>query len=102
MPAGLRPGRRQANFRVMRLAARRVLAVRLERPCCLAYFFFATGVTAYGLAPRALETASIVFCALTLLPAASSGGAMTAIPNLPGATAMMPPPTPLLAGSPVL
>ena len=51
---------------------------------CPAYFFFATGVTAYGLAPRALETSSMAFCALTLLPAASSGGEMTAMPNLPG------------------
>jgi hypothetical protein len=35
------------------------------------------------------------------LPAASSGGEMTAMPNFPGETAMMPPPTPLLAGRPV-
>ena len=45
---------------------------------------------------------AIVFCALTLLPAASSGGEITAMPNLPGDTAMMPPPTPLLAGRPVV
>jgi hypothetical protein len=36
------------------------------------------------------------------LPALSRGGEMTAMPNLPGDTAMMPPPTPLFAGSPVL
>src|SRR6188474_677838 len=30
-----------------------------------------------------------------------SGGEMTAMPNLPGETAMMPPPTPLFAGRPV-
>ena len=34
----------------------------------------------------------------TLLPALSSGGEITAIPNLPGDTAMRPPPTPLFAG----
>ena len=44
---------------------------------------------------------AMAFCALTLLPASSSGGAMTAMPNLPGETAMMPPPTPLFAGRPV-
>ncbi len=36
----------------------------------------------------------------TLLPAASSGGAKVPIPNLPGDTAISPPPTPLLAGRP--
>ena len=44
---------------------------------------------------------AIAFCAFTLLPAVSSGGEMTAMPNLPGETARMPPPTPLLAGRPV-
>ena len=44
---------------------------------------------------------AIARCALTLLPASSSGGETTAMPNLPGDTAMMPPPTPLLAGRPV-
>ena len=34
----------------------------------------------------------------TLLPAASSGGETTAMPNLPGDTAIRPPPTPLFAG----
>jgi len=43
----------------------------------------------------------MAFCARTLLPAESSGGEITAIPNFPGETAMIPPPTPLLAGRPV-
>src|ERR1041385_928850 len=60
------------------------------------------GFGAYGLPPTAFETSAIVFCALTMLPAASSGGEITAMPNLPGETAMMPPPTPLLPGSPVM
>ena len=51
--------------------------------------------------PRAFETDAMVFCALALLPASSSGGDTTAIPNFPGETAMIPPPTPLFAGSPV-
>ena len=37
---------------------------------------------------------------LTLLPAASSGGANVPIPPLPGETVTIPPPMPLLAGSP--
>src|SRR4029079_1647259 len=45
-------------------------------------------------------TYSITFCAFTLLPASSSGGANTAIAPLPGTTATMPPPTPLLDGKP--
>ena len=44
---------------------------------------------------------AIAFCERTLLPAASSGGEKAAMPNLPGDTAMMPPPTPLFAGRPV-
>ena len=40
---------------------------------------------------------AIARCARTLFPASSSGGDTTAMPNLPGDTAMMPPPTPLLA-----
>ena len=40
----------------------------------------------------------IAFWARMLLPASSRGGETTAIPNLPGETAIMPPPTPLLAG----
>jgi len=44
---------------------------------------------------------AIAFCALTLLPASSRGGEITAIPNLPGETAMIPPPTLLFAGRPV-
>jgi hypothetical protein len=44
---------------------------------------------------------AIAFWARTLLPASSSGGDTTAMPNLPGDTAMMPPPTPLLPGRPV-
>src|SRR5262245_18448711 len=59
------------------------------------------GLVAYGFPPTMFETSAIAFCALALLPAASSGGEITAIANLPGHTAMMPPPTPLLAGSPV-
>src|SRR6185312_6734192 len=43
---------------------------------------------------------SIARCPRTLLPASSSGGEKVAIPNWPGTTAMMPPPTPLLAGTP--
>jgi hypothetical protein len=38
----------------------------------------------------------------TLLPFASNGGENTPSPNCPGSTAMMPPPTPLLAGMPTL
>ncbi len=57
--------------------------------------------TTYGLPPSALEMSAIAFCARTLLPASSSGGETTAMPNLPGDTAMRPPPTPLLAGRPV-
>src|SRR6185503_20755421 len=63
---------------------------------------FQRGFVAYGLPPTAFETSAIVFCALTLLPAASSGGEMTAMPILPGETAMTPPPTPLLPGRPVM
>ena len=51
--------------------------------------------------PCAFEMSVIALCARTLLPASSSGGEITAIPNLPGETAMMPPPTPLFPGSPV-
>src|SRR5215203_2246916 len=58
-------------------------------------------VVVYGLPPSAFEMSAMAFCARTLLPASSSGGETTAIPNFPGDTAMMPPPTPLLAGSPV-
>ena len=54
-----------------------------------------------GLPPSGFEMSAIARCARTLLPASSSGGETTAMPNLPGETAMMPPPTPLLAGSPV-
>src|SRR5512146_3290633 len=43
---------------------------------------------------------AIASCALTLFPALSSGGANTAIAPLPGTTEIMPPPTPLLDGSP--
>src|SRR6185503_1924611 len=57
--------------------------------------------TRYGLPPSALEMSAIAFCPRTLLPAASSGGDTTAMPNLPGETAINPPPTPLFAGSPV-
>jgi hypothetical protein len=46
-----------------------------------------------------LEISVIARCARTLLPASSSGGDTTAMPNFPGETAMMPPPTPLFAGS---
>jgi hypothetical protein len=44
---------------------------------------------------------AMALCARTLLPAASSGGEKAAIPNFPGETAMIAPPTPLLAGRPV-
>ena len=54
-----------------------------------------------GCPPSAFEMSAMAFWAFTLLPASSRGGEMTAIPNLPGETAMMPPPTPLLPGSPV-
>src|SRR5215472_1768532 len=59
------------------------------------------GFTAYGLPFTVFEISAIVFCALTLLPAASSGGETTAMPNRPGQMAMMPPPTPLFPGRPV-
>ena len=58
-------------------------------------------VEVYGLPPSAFETAVIARWAFTLLPASSRGGATTAMPNLPGETAMSPPPTPLFAGRPV-
>ena len=64
---------------------------------CCRYF----GRAAYGLPPSAFEMSAIARCARTLLPASSSGGDTTAMPNLPGDTAMRPPPTPLLAGRPV-
>ena len=35
-----------------------------------------------------------------LLPWESKGGEKTPMPNCPGSTAMMPPPTPLFAGNP--
>src|SRR5688572_31734925 len=57
---------------------------------------------AYGLPPSAFEIAAMARCPRTLFPAASSGGDTTAMPNLPGDTAINPPPTPLLAGSPVV
>src|SRR5678815_1409402 len=41
-------------------------------------------------------------CALTLLPASSSLGEKTVMAPWPGIMAIMPPPTPLLAGSPTL
>src|SRR4029077_3743157 len=56
---------------------------------------------ASGFPFSAFEMSAIAFCARTLLPASSSGGETTATPTLPGETAMMPPPTPLFAGSPV-
>src|SRR6476660_6132215 len=42
----------------------------------------------------------MTFCAFTLLPASSSGGANTAIAPFPGTTATIPPPTPPFAGRP--
>ena len=39
-------------------------------------------------------------CAFTEFPTSSSGGAKAAIPNRPGITPMIPPPTPVLAGIP--
>ncbi len=59
------------------------------------------GFEASGFPPSAFDTSAIAFCARTLLPASSSGGETTAIPNLPGETPMMPPPTPLFPGRPV-
>src|SRR5579872_6110154 len=56
---------------------------------------------ASGLPFKAFEMSAIAFCARTLLPASSSGGETTAMPNLPGETAMIPPPTPLFPGRPV-
>ncbi len=56
---------------------------------------------AYGFPPRAFEISAMARWARMLLPASSSGGDTTAMPNLPGDTAMIPPPTPLLAGRPV-
>src|SRR6188508_2594529 len=70
--------------------------VSIYLPIDLTIYFFA-----YGLPPSAFEMSVIAFCARTLLPASSSGGDTTAMPNLPGETAMRPPPTPLLPGSPV-
>ena len=55
-----------------------------------------------GLPPSVAEMSLIAFCARTLFPAESSGGEMTAMPNLPGDTAIRPPPTPLLPGRPVV
>ena len=39
--------------------------------------------------------------AFALFPAGVNGGEITAIPNLPGTTAIIPPPTPDFAGAPV-
>src|SRR5215471_4451025 len=64
-------------------------------------FVHQRGFTEYGFPPSAFEMSVIAFCARTLFPASSSGGEMTAMPNFPGETAIMPPPTPLLPGSPV-
>src|SRR5262245_4672621 len=54
----------------------------------------------YKLMSSLFVTYAITFCALTLFPASSSGGAKTAMAPLPGTTATMPPPTPLLDGRP--
>src|SRR5215471_11121446 len=54
----------------------------------------------YRLIPNLSATYAMASCAFTLLPALSSGGANTAMAPLPGTTAMIPPPTPLFAGSP--
>src|SRR5688572_33491078 len=56
------------------------------------------GATAYGFPPSAWDISAIECWARTLLPAASSGGEITAMPNFPGETAMRPPPTPLFPG----
>src|SRR5689334_16919170 len=76
-------------------------AVRAHGLRGVRYLPDATEPAAYGLAFSRATMSRMAFWARTLLPASSSGGEMTAMPNLPGATAMMPPPTPLLAGSPV-
>src|SRR5215213_702814 len=51
--------------------------------------------------PRRSEISSQTAVPRTLLPYASSPGEKTAMPSLPGTTAMMPPLTPLLAGMPI-
>jgi hypothetical protein len=50
----------------------------------------------------ALAISAIASLPRTLLPAGSTRGENTATPNLPGATATIPPPTPLFAGSPTV
>ena len=50
--------------------------------------------------PSRAERKRATSCPLTLLPAASSGGANVPIPPLPGETVTIPPPMPLLAGRP--
>jgi hypothetical protein len=47
-------------------------------------------VAVQALPPSAFEMSAISLCARTLLPASSSGGQMTAMPDVPGETAMMP------------
>ena len=50
--------------------------------------------------PSLLAIYFIAFCAFTEFPALSSGGAKAAMPISPGTTPIMPPPTPVLAGTP--
>src|SRR5579863_5024525 len=49
---------------------------------------------------RASVKYAMAFCALTLLPDESRGGAKPTMAPFPGTTARMAPPTPLLAGTP--
>ena len=51
--------------------------------------------------PRLWDRNLATSCPLTLLPAASSGGAKVPRPPLPGETVTIPPPMPLLPGSPM-
>ena len=51
--------------------------------------------------PSRRERKRAASCPRTLFPAASSGGAYVPRPPLPGATVTMPPPIPLLPGSPI-
>src|SRR5262245_59564302 len=51
--------------------------------------------------PRLCERNFAASCPFTLFPAPSSRGANVPKPPLPGETATIPPPTPLLPGSPI-
>src|SRR5512132_858664 len=60
-----------------------------------------TGIDTNRSMPRRWDRNLATNCPLTLLPALSSGGANVPRPPLPGETVTIPPPIPLLPGSPI-